>query len=445
MIKKNLFKILSSLILVGGLAKVLSIIAKIVIARKISTYAMSIYSLTIPTLSLLLNFAQFGIPTTISKLIAKKKFSVFKIMQVSVILLLVLDLIVGVVYIFLVPTIAENYLKNPLTYPTLYGMVLLLPLISMTSLLKGYFIGIDKVEKTNVCQISEELARLLFIITLVDFIDKNNTSLLSFFAMFSTIIGEIASLIHLLISLKLSNKQLKKRIKKHNEENKKISKLILKLSAMNTSTKMIGSFIYFLEPIIFTMLMLKSGVNQELLTLEYGIINSYVFPLLLLPTFFSNCISIYMLPKLSSLIENKEYTKSRKTFLSISLICFLSGFICLLVIYLYPSFFTKLLYGKEIGINYIKKYSLLISGIFLQMPIHIAMISFDKEKFLLIESIVCNIIRIIGFFIFIPIYHTDGMIVSILITIYLSLFMHIVTLFKSFIILKKKSKTIVNI
>ena len=164
----------------------LSVIAKIVIARNISTYAMSIYSLTLPTMSLLISISQLGIPTTISKLIAKKKYPTLKIMQVSVILLMLIDLIVGVIYIFLVPTISSNYLKNDLTTLTLYGIVLL-PLVSLTSLLKGYFIGINKVEKTSICQISEEIARLLFIIVFVDLIDKNNVSLLSFFAMFSSI------------------------------------------------------------------------------------------------------------------------------------------------------------------------------------------------------------------------------------------------------------------
>ena len=101
----------------------LSVIAKIVIARNISTYAMSIYSLTLPTMSLLISISQLGIPTTISKLIAKKKYPTLKTMQVSVILLLLIDLIVGAIYIFLVPTIASNYLKNELTTLTLYGIV----------------------------------------------------------------------------------------------------------------------------------------------------------------------------------------------------------------------------------------------------------------------------------------------------------------------------------
>lgn len=406
---------------------------------------MSVYSLTLPTLTLLLNIAQLGIPTTISKFIAKKKYSTFKIMQVSLLLLLLIDLVVGVVYIFFVPTIANVYLKNPLTLATLYGIVLLLPLVSLTSLFKGYFIGIGQVEKNSSCQISEELARLLFIIIFIETIDKNNISLLSFFAMFSAIVGEIAQLIHLILMMKLKTKNVLKRYKISNEDNSKIAKNVLKLSAMNTSTRMIGSLIYFFEPIIFTYLMLKNGVSQEEMTIEYGIVNSYIFPLLLLPSFFSNCISLFMLPKLSSNVETKNYKSAKKTFLSVTGLSFSVGLLSLFIIYIFPDFFLKALYGKVLGIEYIKKYAFFISIYFIQMPIHTALIAFDKEKSLLFESIVCNLVRIAGFFILIPIFKTDGMVIAILISIYLSCLIHVITLFRSFSLLKDESKVVVNV
>ena len=74
--------------------------------------------------------------------------------------------------------------------------------------------------------------------------------------MFSNIVGEIASLIHLLLKLFQSN-NIKFRLKNNNENNKEIASKIISFSMMNTSTKLICSFIYFFEPIIYTFLMLK--------------------------------------------------------------------------------------------------------------------------------------------------------------------------------------------
>lgn len=406
---------------------------------------MSIYSLTLPTLSLLLNLAQLGIPTTVSKLIAKRKYPIFKIMQVSFIILLTIDLIFGTIYIFLVPYISNSYLKNPLTSLTLYGMVFLIPLVSMTSLMKGYFIGIDKVNVTNKCQISEELARLLFIILLVDLFDKNNSSLMAFFAMFSNIIGELFSLIHLLISSKIKSKTFKDRLFIENYDNKLIAKKIINFSLMNTSTRLIGSLIYFLEPIIYTSLMLRIGVSNEELTIKYGIVNSYVLPLLLLPSFFSSCISTYMFPKLSSFIEKNNVNEAKKTLLSTCVLSLLIGFIFLLMFYCFPSFFTSILYGKEVGITYIKKYAFVMIVYYIQTPMHIALISFDKEKNILFESIICNIVKLLCFVVLIPKYQIDGMIISLFVSIYLSFIIQTVTLIRCFSTLKNKHKSIITI
>ena len=54
---------------------------------------------------------------------------------------------------------------------------------------------------------------------------------------------------------------------------------------------MIGSITYFFEPIILTNMLKYIGYSNDYITLEYGIINGYVYPLLLLPSFFTLAIS----------------------------------------------------------------------------------------------------------------------------------------------------------
>ena len=81
---------------------------------------------------------------------------------------------------------------------------------------------------------------------------------------------------------------------------------------------------------------------------------------------------------------------------------------------------------------------------FIQTPIHITLISFDKEKTLLIESIICNMIKVISFFIFIPLYKINGLVISIFISMYVSILIHIKTIKKEFKLLKKESQLIIK-
>ncbi len=68
-------------------------------------------------------------------------------------------------------------------------------------------------------------------------------------------------------------------------------KALFKIAIPTTGSRLIGSIGYFLEPIILTYVLLKVGYSSNYITTHYGIINGYVYPLLLLPSFFTLAIS----------------------------------------------------------------------------------------------------------------------------------------------------------
>lgn len=59
----------------------------------------------------------------------------------------------------------------------------------------------------------------------------------------------------------------------------------LSIGIPNTTGRLIGSFGYFLEPIILSSVLIMVGYNSNFITREYGILSGYVMPLLLLPSF----------------------------------------------------------------------------------------------------------------------------------------------------------------
>ena len=90
--------------------------------------------------------------------------------------------------------------------------------------------------------------------------------------------------------------------------NIQVIKDILNISIPTTCTRLISSIGFFLEPILLTMLLIKNGYTSNYITIEYGIINSYVLPLLAMPTFFSISIASALLPNITKLYKNKNYT-----------------------------------------------------------------------------------------------------------------------------------------
>ena len=88
-------------------------------------------------------------------------------------------------------------------------------------------------------------------------------------------------------------------------------KEILGISIPTTLARMIGSTVYFFEPIILTTFLLMNGYTNNFITYEYGILTGYVMPLLLMPSFFSMAISQATIPVISNgYVNNKiEYVK----------------------------------------------------------------------------------------------------------------------------------------
>ena len=79
-----------------------------------------------------------------------------------------------------------------------------------------------------------------------------------------------------------------------------------------TTSRIIGNIGYFFEPILFTKVLLSNGINSSIITSEYGIINGYVMPLLLLPSFFSNAISQSIIPVVSNEVVNNIKTETKQ-------------------------------------------------------------------------------------------------------------------------------------
>lgn len=438
--KKKIILSVIKLIMMGFLAKLISTFAKIIIAQKIGIESMSIYSLTVPTMVLMINIAQAGFPTAIAKLIAQNRDKTFKIMISATFLSLLLNIIIACIYFPLVPVIGKNLLHNSLTYPTLYCIGCIVPLVSFSGLLKGYFVGIEEVEKSSYCQISEEIARILFIVVFIDLFSHQSPSFLAFFAMCGMLIGEIASIIHMLCSMHIKWKKKIHELKQiEKKETKQWNKMILSISLPTTSTRIIGSISYFFEPILFTFLMLQCGVSAAQTTIEYGIITGYIMPLLLLPGFFASAFSLALLPRMSKAIAQKNYSYAKKLLFYFVMASFVVGLIFSLTIFLAPKFFMNLLYHHTQGYEFIKKYALFIIVYYIEAPLGTAMVALSLEKHIFIDSLICNLAKIIAYFIFIPLFQTDGLVIGLLIGVYCTVFINIYFIQKKFRLLLKQN------
>ena len=248
-LQKNKF-LISTLILCGGgfVVKILSFIIKILYTRILGTEGISLYSLIMPFFSLMVTIAGFGMPQAISKLIAEGKTRSRKIIEQSIIFLLILNFICVILIILSSNFISTTLLHEPRTKVLIIAAALAMPNMALACTLKGYFYGKQRMLPNNISNCIEQTIRLLFIIFILPNLVKKNLVLGIMSFLLLNIVTETASIITFLILLP-KNAKLKLTSISYSPP---IFKELFKSSMPLVSSRIIGNIGYFFEPIILS-------------------------------------------------------------------------------------------------------------------------------------------------------------------------------------------------
>ena len=194
--KKNSFIKGAALLIIGGfITKILGLFIRIILTREIGTEGIGIYMMIMPTYTLLISLATLGFPTAISKLVAEEKYNnkklVLGIIPISFLINIFLILFMFIFSDF----IANNLLHEQKTYLGLLSIGFVLPFISISSILRGYFFGKQRILPHVISNILEDVIRLILIILIVPLILPIGIEYTVSFIVLISIFSELSSII----------------------------------------------------------------------------------------------------------------------------------------------------------------------------------------------------------------------------------------------------------
>ena len=390
--KKNKFIMATIILIIGGfITKILSMIIKIVMTRLVDTEGIGLYMLVNPTFMLFIAICTLGLPTAISKLVSEDKRNNKKLVFSGVLISIIINIIIMSIILLSGRFIANNLLHEPRSYYSIIAIGLVLPFISISGILRGYFFGKQKMIPHVISNITEDITRLISIIIFTPLFLMKGLEYAVSFLILSNIISELTSIIILFFFLPKNFKLVKKDI----TPNLSNIKDILEISLPTTGSRLIGTIGAFFEPIILTFFLLKTGFTNQYILTEYGVLNGYVMPLILLPSFFTGAISQALLPVVSQGYSNKkyEYVKSKiKQALFFSL---LIGIPATLIFVLIPDIPLKLIFNTNQGINYIKILAPICLLHYIQAPLTSTLQAIGKSNNAMIGTLIGMILRTI--------------------------------------------------
>ncbi len=375
--KKDTFKTSIFILLVGGfLTKVLGFVIRILFTREVGEYGMSLYTIVMPTYSLFITLATFALPISISKLVSEGTIRSKKILFTSAASIILFNIAMILLIILTSPFIASVLLKQPTVTPLLIALAFTLPFISMSSILKGYFLGKLKVAPNTISNIFEQLVRILFLIFFLPKIVSQSAFLgvLSFILL--NIVTETVSIFTFSLFLPRGATITKKDF----VPDKTILNRVLHISVPSVSGRLIGNIGFFLEPILLTNILLSVGYSNTYILQEYAAYNAYAVGLLTLPSFFIQAIVQILIPEVSKYHSQKNYIKLRSRIKQALTYSFWIGTLSSILIFLLRNPLLQILYKTNLGSDYIFILAPFFVLFYLEAPLSSSLQAMDKAS-----------------------------------------------------------------
>lgn len=417
----NKFIMGTIILLTGGFfSKFLGFILKIIVTRMIGIEGVELYSLITPTFGLFITIATFSFPTAISKIVSipnrSSKKAIFSIIPIS----LLLNILTFIIIFLIANPLSNRFLHEPRLYYPLLSIGFVLPFIGMSSIIKGYYWGKQRMGIYILSNIVEQIVRIAILLWLIPICLNKSLVLTISVIILVNMLSELSSIVVMLFGLPKGVSISREDIKLQKNEVKEI----LGISIPMTSSKIIGCIAHFLEPIILTSVLTSVGYSPKFIIREYGILNGYSLSLLLLPQFFTMSISTSLIPELSKYYSIKDYDMCKKRVKQIVSLSLLIGLVSTSLIFCIPEYFLKLIYNTTFGSNYIRILAPFFLLYFINTPINNALQAIDRSKEAMFTTIISSIIKLILIGVLsifkIGIY---GLIISIIVNLIISSFM----------------------
>lgn len=347
--KDKFIKSTITLIIGGFITKVLGLFIKIIMTRNIGIEGISLYMLILPTFSLAMTITNLSMPIAISKLISEDKYNNKNILFSTIPISILINILTIIILIISSKYISINLLHDERCIYPIIAISFTLPFISMSNIIRSYFFGKQQMLPHVISNIIEQITRIILICIITPKLVKNNVISAVSSLILVNIISETISFLILFIFLPNKLSLTKKDI----IPNKEYIKNILNISIPNTSGRIITNIFYFFEPILLTHFLLKNGLSKEYITIQYGIIEGYILPLITLPNFFSIAISNSLLPTISNLFSKKDLNGIKRKLKQSTSISLLIGLTTVTLLFIFPDFFLKLIYNTNLGKNYL--------------------------------------------------------------------------------------------
>ena len=319
----------------------------------------AIYSSGYQIYALLLTLSSVGVPNAISKLISERVAvgnyrGANRVFKVSLLVFALMGLLGTFILFYSANFVANVVLQIPEAELTLVALSPSLFFVSIISVIRGYFNGIEKISVTAKSQILEQVFKTLFTIIIVEVvvvIKGIDTTIMAAGANLATTFSIVLTFAYLGLYYKYNISNLignRLQVKYKKERIFVILKQILLVSVPIAFTAILTSLNKNIDSVT-VIRALKNFLTEDEAIVQYGILSGKVDTIITLPMSFNVAFATALVPAISSAKAINDITTIKNKISYSLLITILIGLPCTTGLFIFSNEIISLLFPNAIS------------------------------------------------------------------------------------------------
>ncbi|MCM2533919.1 polysaccharide biosynthesis protein [Neobacillus pocheonensis] len=336
---KGIFFLAASAFLGEGI----EFLVNMILARELGKHGLGLYMSILPSIFLVVLLSSFELQVSISKFIAEKEERfhrniLYHAITITIIFTCVLFLLATVMMPFI--PVFNSY------HPYVRWLVLILiPVISFTSVARGYFMGKNQMGKIAVSNFLRKTFQVAILFLFFRFFAFNTEAAL--LIAIATLIGsEIVVFLYLILTFIVQFQQLK-RIPFSNLNRKVVRKNLMAVSVPMTSMRVFTALCGAVQPFLIKAALVHSGLTHTLATEQFGMLMGVAITIGFFPAFIAHSLMIVLIPAVSKAHSEKDYSSLQKMLNQVMKLTFFYGVPAVFIFYLFAGPLTSLFFHSS--------------------------------------------------------------------------------------------------
>lgn len=438
--------------------KIVGLIYKLYLTNKegFGDRGNAIYGGAFQIYAIFLTISSIGVPNAISKLVSSKiaigdNKGAYRIFKIAFSMFGLLGFAGSSILFFGAHFIANTYLQIPEAEIAILALSPSVFLVSVASVLRGYFNGRENLAVTANSQSLEQIFKTLFTVIIVEQIASMscaNTVLMAGAATLATTFATLFSLIYMYrCFVKIKREVWQEVVLPSKHKKDRIGKIIKGILAVSVPMALCALFSVISKTIdaLTVVRILSNTIGEKEATLQYGILSGKIDTLITLPFSFNIAFATALVPTVSTAIAKNEMNTAKRRIEFSILVTILIGLPCSICMNLFSKPILELLFpNASSGAEMLAIASWSIIFVVLIQTINGALQGMGKVNIPVVAFAIGAIIKLIFNVLLIPTIGVNGAIISSLISHITSFTICFITLKRNLVISLKIFKFLVK-